>query len=344
MVAGSESLVCVVVLNWNGWEHTIQCLESLLAATYRNCAVVVVDNGSHDESVAQLRSWFQRHSDGGGIEACPDANVGVAATGANERISEFRGSGGPTPRFTLLEIDRNLGFAAGVNIGAHHAIAQNADYVWLLNNDAVVSPDTLGALVRCAKEDRLDVVGSLVCEELEPMRVEFARGRLPWDLFGLSQGRTQVSPSEASWRSDWVTFASVLIARKPIAERLESQGYFLDPGLFMYVEDVDFCFYCMKAGYAVGVSSAAPVLHRRSSSSGGAGSPRVYYYITRNRIAVARRWLGPVGYAVFLGCYCVTRLVLLARHLLNRRFTVSRAVIQALADGLQGRVGIWRHH
>ncbi len=116
--------VVVVVLNWNGWPDTVRCLQSLEETDYEPCQVVVVDNGSTDDSVVRLRSLC---------------------------------------RAVVLETGKNLGFAGGNNVGIRYALEQGARYVWILNNDTVVARDALSALVRAAERDPdIGAVGAVI--------------------------------------------------------------------------------------------------------------------------------------------------------------------------------------
>ena len=104
--------VVAVVLNWNGAEDTLRCLESLSRQTLKPTRTVVVDNGSTDDSVARIRAWSEGKS-----------NV------------------------VMIASPDNLGFAAGSNLGIRLAMKSGAEYVLLLNNDTVVEPDALDHLV-----------------------------------------------------------------------------------------------------------------------------------------------------------------------------------------------------
>src|ERR1700757_1370728 len=117
-----EKKVCSIVLNWNGWRDTSICVLSLLQQNYANHWVIVVDNGSTDDSVTRLRQEF--------------------------------------PEITLIENKTNLGFAAGCNVGIREALAAGADFVWLLNSDAIADPNALHSLVETASRDpRIGAVG-----------------------------------------------------------------------------------------------------------------------------------------------------------------------------------------
>ncbi len=138
-------LVFIVVLNWNGWRDTVECLDALRFLRYPNFRVLVVDNASGDGSVAELRARF--------------------------------------PELEIIENPANLGFAAGNNVGIRRALTLGADYVWLLNNDTAVSSGALGALVELAERDpRAGVVGSVLREYAVPNNIQaWGGGALrPW--------------------------------------------------------------------------------------------------------------------------------------------------------------------
>lgn len=126
--------VSIVTLNWRGVEDTLSCLESLRDLAYPNFFVLVVDNGSGDDSVVRIADRY--------------------------------------PDLDLLETGANLGFAGGCNVGIRRALEQGADYVWLLNSDTWVDPRALDALVACAEQDpRLGAVGSVIRDQGEPEHV-----------------------------------------------------------------------------------------------------------------------------------------------------------------------------
>ena len=109
-----QPCVYIVLLNWNGWRDTLECMRSLDSMEYRNWHAVIVDNGSSNDSVQRLK------------DACPEVPI--------------------------LETRKNLGFAAGNNVGINFALKGRADYVFVLNNDTTVSPDTISELVEFAEK------------------------------------------------------------------------------------------------------------------------------------------------------------------------------------------------
>lgn len=131
--------VAIVVLNWNGWQDTLACVASLQALNYGDFEILVVDNGSTDDSVVQITREF--------------------------------------PAVALLQTGANLGFGGGCNVGIRYALAKGVDYVWLVNSDATVDPQALKALVRVAEQNpALGSVGSVLFEADQPGQVQLWGG------------------------------------------------------------------------------------------------------------------------------------------------------------------------
>ena len=126
--------VATILLNWNNAADTIRCLRSLRYLRGARPEVVVVDNGSTDDSVACIRAAA--------------AHLGFPVT--------------------ILETGSNLGFGGGCNVGIRHALEQGADYLWLLNTDAIPHPDALRSLVEVMERDaQVGAVGSVIYGSLE---------------------------------------------------------------------------------------------------------------------------------------------------------------------------------
>ena len=109
------SKVAIIIVNWNGKTDTLECLASLHHDCYRNKQLIVVDNGSADDSVEAIRVAY--------------------------------------PNVTVLETGANLGFTGGNNAGIDFALQQGVDYLYLLNNDTTVEPDALQVLVQAAEDN-----------------------------------------------------------------------------------------------------------------------------------------------------------------------------------------------
>ena len=144
-----ESVVWIVLVNFNSSQYLKLCVETLSRLTHTRYSVVVVDNRSTDHSVSELRELAARH------------------------------------RLTLICSPENAGFAAGANLGIHHAYLHGASYVWVLHPDTLVAPDALTVLLEQAKLEKGDfLLGSRVyalpgeIKSFQTQEENFAKGEI----------------------------------------------------------------------------------------------------------------------------------------------------------------------
>ncbi len=237
-----------VVLNYNGCEDTIRCLNSLKEVKFPNLKIVIVDNGSVDESVQKFEKVFSY--------------------------------------IPLLKRAANAGYAAGNNAGIKYALAHNADYILIINNDTTVEPDFLNHLVEYAEKN--SNVGVLNARVFFPGTNEIfsAAGRFNKFLCtGQNKGGIRIKKSETERikKVDYVCGVLMLVR----AEVFRKVGL-LDEKYFMYFEDLEFSQRVLKK-YEMAYIPQAIAYHK---SGGGKGwhsyTPLYLYYHTRNRILVFR--------------------------------------------------------
>lgn len=238
--------VAVVILNWNQAQLTLDCLTSVEDLDYPNYSVLVVDNGSADDSVAHIRVTY--------------------------------------PGVEVLALGENLGYAEGNNRGLAHALARGADYVLILNNDTLVAPAMLSQLVTFAESHpRLGIAGpTMFCAE--PANTLFAAGSgIDWQR-GVTENRGMFRPAAAyplpaaPEMVDFITGCAVLVRRHLI----EAVGG-LDSGYYLNYEDVEWCVRARRQGFEIWYVPEAVMWHRISATF-GLGSPANTYYMTRNAL------------------------------------------------------------
>lgn len=180
--------VTCIVLNWNGWRDTIACLRALEKTDFPAMETVVVDNGSTDDSVEQIRSLL--------------------------------------PAQRVVETGINLGFAGGNNVAIRMALDSGADYVWLLNNDTEPAPDALAALVAKAESDnKIGAVSSVCYYADRPETVQIWAGGRANLWIGYSPSTT--APHDDSW-FHWLNGTSLLIRVTTLRTLgLLDEGFFL---------------------------------------------------------------------------------------------------------------------
>lgn len=152
--------VAIIILNYNGWQDTIECLKSLQKIDYPDYQIIVVDNGSADDSVEKIRSWangvlevnseYVKHNPNNKPLYLAEYERKIAENGG---IPEFEEELERLPsgrKIVLIKSKDNLGYSAGNNIGIRYAIKKNSEAVLIMNPDVrIESPDTLKKMVEC---------------------------------------------------------------------------------------------------------------------------------------------------------------------------------------------------
>lgn len=266
-----DGALAIVVVNWNGYVDTLECLASLEALEYVSNQTIVVDNGSTDGSEGIIR------------EAHPDAIVIQAGT--------------------------NLGFAGGTNIGLKHAIAHGADYIWLLNNDTVVEPTAATHLIaRMRQHPRAGMCGSTLVYYHDRERVQALAGASYNKWLGTTRHIGQdwprsraVDTARVEAQLDYIVAASLLVSR----EFVEQVGL-LSEEYFLYYEELDWATRA-KGRYALVYAAESLVYHKEGASTGSSNSSvsnkskLADYYGIRSRLLFTRKFHPEARPAVYFG-------------------------------------------
>lgn len=261
--------VCVIILNWNGWVDTLECLDSMVKAKPRPESIVVVDNGSTDQSVERILGWAGKQFNHVAVLRSEEAGSGQAS-----------GSG---PPFLLIRNSANLGFAGGNNPAISWALHQNTfDFLWLLNNDTTVRVDTPGALLQCAHQSKAGIIGSTVVYSDRPEVVQCAGGCFYNPLTTIFRSHLAGEPVGVALQKkdpldlDYIFGASLLVRTEVFARcGLLNEDYFL------FYEEIDLCRRAKEEGYSLHWCRESVVRHKGSQSVGRRVSA------TRKKIAFA---------------------------------------------------------
>lgn len=259
--------MATVIVNWNGLEHTTECIRSLAALTYPDLQVIVVDNASTDGSPQAIRDRF--------------------------------------PNVVVLQANANLGFAGGCNLGIRHAIATGAEYVWLLNNDTVVRADALDRLVEAAEaHDDRDFFGSWIVFQARPDTLWFGggrydglTGRIKHEDYGrrvaTCEARGQVTPTA------WISACSLLF-RSSAVRRVG----LLDESFFLYREELDWQLRANRKHPRALLVREPLVQHKVGGSTGTSESELGKLFMARNQLKLMRRHAG-AAWPIWLVRWCL---------------------------------------
>ena len=222
--------VVVIIVNWNGKDVTLDCLASLRRVQDPAPHVLVVDNGSTDDSVPAIRSQY--------------------------------------PDVELLALSENRRFAGGNNAGIQKAFADGADFVLLLNNDTIVDPGFLSALLgRIRSEERCGMVVPKIYYHHQPDMLWYAGGEISfWTGTMRHRGIREVDHGQYDTATDteYATGCCLLVSRELIARAGQ-----LDESFFIYSEDADWSVRARRAGYRIIYEPRARIWHKLSVSTGG---------------------------------------------------------------------------
>lgn len=235
--------VAIIILNWNNAADTLDCLKSVFELDYPNFNVLIVDNGSTDDSVAQIRERY--------------------------------------PDLDILPTGENLGYAGGNNAGIREALESGAEYVWILNDDTTVGRDSLSSLIEAAAlHQNVGFAGPLVRLREEPDHILSAGGFFDQGMAPCQRGLGELDTGQYPHPEavDFLSGCALLASRQVI----EAVGL-LDGSFFAYGEEVDWCYRGALAGFISLMVPAAIVWHPDTRSR-DENSPRVTYYISRNRL------------------------------------------------------------
>jgi GT2 family glycosyltransferase len=240
-----------VIVNWNGREALLRCLESVYAVDYPRFEVVVVDNGSADGSGDAVAERF--------------------------------------PRTVLVRLDENSGAIVGRNIGLRKGFELGADYLLTLDNDQVIDRDFVKAGVAIAERDpRVAMVGGIIYFLSRPGVIETAGGIIDYsENVARNRGfrqedRGQFTKDE---KVEWIGTGGLLSRRKA----LEVIGLCDEEYVGYALEDTDWGVRARKAGYDVIFSPSLKTWHEGHADVGGYSFGRKYFW-AYNAVVFMRRY------------------------------------------------------
>jgi GT2 family glycosyltransferase len=339
--------VFIIILNWNGWEDTIECLESLYNISYPNYDVIIVDNDSQDDSLARIRAYARGE---GAVESasrpqnCRIEPLRVAnytrreaediqVTTPSKKLAGENRNNASKRSFVIIQNEQNFGYPEGNNIGMRYALKASADYVLLLNNDTVVDKHFLTELVRAADNDAtIGVIGPKICWYDAPnviqstgVRINFWTGRIMVLNKGKRDDEIGHFTEDVLLPADVVVGACFLIKRKVIEEVGK-----LDPTYFCYGEELDWCVRISRAGYRIVCDLNSKIWHKRQASTSKV-KQFAEYYPHRNWVINERKHARVPQFVSFLllyPAYCIPGL------LKERQLGTIRCFVRGFIDGL----------
>ena len=345
-----EPRVTIIILNWNGWKDTIECLESLYAIEYQNYDILLVDNFSKDESIEMFNRYCQGQLKVGSRYQLIDAKNKplkrfIYEEGQLEsKFSQVEYSEIPSNRKIILVLNRNnYGFSKGNNIGIRFARRNlKPDYVCLLNNDTIVDRNWLKELIKgIISEKNIGFCSSKLLMYNNKKIINSTGMIIIRDGTAIDRGRSKIDENQYDSETD--IFGACAAAAIYSTEALRDAGI-LDNDFFAYFEDVDLSWRLQLSGWKCKYVPTAVVYHKYSRSSGSSSLFKVYQG-ERNRI-----WIVVKNYPfIFLLVsfpYNFLKLILLFYYNLRgqgrgKLYSKEHSLKQILLTMIKGRAHAW---
>jgi len=327
MSPGAEVMkerAAIVVVNYCGWRDSIACIKSVLESTEACARIILIENGSSDDSLSKLTEWAANSEMVAGstlAQALLREGLATPAQIRSECIDLDALALYPAqqpPLITIVASPKNLGFAGGNNAGMRLALADpTISHIWLLNNDTIVEPSALSALLRRLR-DRPDAgqCGSTVLFLQAQDRVQAFAGARYFATAGIAMHvgrifgrRRSVPPALVEHQLAYISGVSLLATRTFVEKvGLMSEDYFL------YYEELDWALRGAPE-FNLAYAPESIVYHKGGASIGSnressKRSTLSHIYLERNRLRITRRFFPEKlqTVRVFMLCQMVARL------------------------------------
>lgn len=244
--------VSIILVNYNGYFDTVECIKSLKNIAYDNYEIIIVDNGSTDDYLKLKKTYMQD-------------NVIVINSGSN------------------------LGFSGGNNIGIKYAIENKTDYILLLNNDTEVEPDFLNYMVNdCMDSNDNVVVTNKIMYMREKNKIWYGGGKFnSITSRTIAYGINQEDCKEYNMPMK-VSFASGCCLLIPVGI-IESIGL-MSEDFFLYCEDTEYCLRIQRAGYEILYEPNSKIYHKVNASTSKITGIQTYYLV-RNKMYIVKKYI-----------------------------------------------------
>jgi len=269
--------VYIIVLNYQTWQDTIECIETLLKLQYSNYQIIVVDNASPNGSIDFIKQWaegtvvLENNSKIFNELVIPFTQKPISYTFLEEK-DLYKST---TDRIIIIQSGKNNGYAAGNNIAFKYILDKNDyEYAWVLNNDTAIEPLALYHLVEKAeynKKNRIKVglLGSKIMFYNQPNIIQCAGGAkyYKWLSHDVQIGNMQIDKGQfdnENLKLDFIVGACTFFTKAFI----EDVGIFTED-YFLYFEEIDLAARARNKKWGFGYVFQSKVYHKEGATTGG---------------------------------------------------------------------------
>jgi len=318
---GKDFNVYAIVLTWNSFDDTVNCIKSLRKLNNDNLRIILVDNGSEKKYIEKLEDFIK-----------------VEFKDNNRIINENEVDDFIDKRITLIKINRNKGFSSGNNLGIKYGLKdKDAKYFWILNNDTEVERDSLNHLIEKMQNDNeIGICGTRLVYFDNKTRIQaygggkFNKYLAATSLIGNNEMNSdEINEDKVEKEVDFIIGASMFVRR----DYFEERGMFCED-LFIYFEDVELCI--KRDRFKLGYSHKSIVYHKEGATIGGntlkSNSKTFYsdYFYLRNKLLITKRrnpYLYPIVLVFGMGISFILRI---KRRQFKRAFLIFKIIYYSI--------------
>lgn len=330
------SATYIVLLNYNGWQNTCECVRSLLFLLPMNTHILICDNNSTDKSVEYIRSWITGKISGCYIpehlnyeDAYNKITLSYKCVKQDENKEEYTQEN--RSPITIIKNKKNIGFSAGNNAGIRYALKdETCKYLWILNNDTIVRKDTLQALIKKAETDKsIGIVGSIAYSYYQPDTIQkigagFDLSIMDTPILGAGIPVTELKNIDVS-KCYTYCGTSFLLKRSFV----ETVGL-MNERQFLYFEEGNYTERARRNGYEIAIAADSVFYHKESVSTKKQGSAFMHYHFMRSMMIFLRDFYPQEVRR--LAVYHICRAIF---QLMKFRFRWGMAILRGIMDGLR---------
>lgn len=304
-----EGKTCyVVMVNYNGWQDTIECLESVLKSDYKSYKIIVCDNASGNDSWNRMIDWAS-----GRIQASCSVHPKIRSLvypflpKPVDFDCQYQDKGKPfiltDAKIHFLKLKKNLGFAGGMNMGIRLALQdKDCGYIWCLNNDTVVEASVMRNMIEIIrKNENCGICSSYSRPYADPDVDDPGNKRIYFNKW-LGNDITYIETEKNKNILCNYDGSSFIVTRQFI-----NHVGLMEEQYFLYYEEPDWTIRGKKKGYRVVFYPEGLVYHKGGQSTGGKRKEASYladYYLIRGRILIIKKFFPyclPTVYLAFIG-------------------------------------------
>jgi len=330
--------VAIIILNWNGWQDTIECLESVYQIDYPDYEVIVVDNASTDNSIEKIKEYCEGkiHVDSKFLKYKNENKPIEVFELTSEEVIKFKKidkkieSLPSNKKLILIKSPENLGFAGGNNVGIKFTLKSGCDFILILNNDTVVDPNILKKFLNVWGElENPGAVSGIICYYNSPDKIWF--GGAKWEWVKIRFKINEKFPQKIL-KTDYICGAC-LFTNKEVIQKV---GLF-DERFFLIWEDSDWSYRTRKKGYTLYILPDVKIFHKTAQSFGSYQTFLCQYYFIRNQFLFFYKYYNSF-YRFFYFILFFCKSLYSFKKMLSIKKVSKKENFEVKTEGIKGRL------